>query len=65
MYVPVGLGTLNMGLVNVAMPMVVIGLYLFAIKDVKHILKLKVGWGILIYLAIVAPWYFAVSLKSG
>jgi len=65
MYVPVGLGTLNMGLVNVAMPMIVIGLYLIAMKDVKHILKLKIGWGILIYLAIVAPWYVAVSLKGG
>ena len=30
MYVPAGLGTLNMGLVNVAMPMIVIGLYLIA-----------------------------------
>jgi 4-amino-4-deoxy-L-arabinose transferase-like glycosyltransferase len=55
MYVPVGLGTLNMGLVNVVMPVIVIGLYLIAMKDVKHILKLKIGWGLLIYLAIVAP----------
>jgi len=54
-----------MGLVNVAMPMIVIGLYLIAMKDVKHILKLKIGWGILIYLAIAAPWYVAVSLKGG
>ncbi len=65
MYVPMGLGTLNMGFVNVVMPMIVIGLYLIAMKDVKHILKLKIGWGILIYLAIVAPWYVAVSLKGG
>ncbi len=65
MYVPVGLGTLNMGLVNVAMPLIVIGLYLIAMKDIKHILKLKIGWGTLIYLAIVAPWYVAVSLKGG
>jgi 4-amino-4-deoxy-L-arabinose transferase-like glycosyltransferase len=65
MYVPVGLGTLNMGLVNVVMPMIVIGLYLIAMKDVRHILKLRIGWGILIYLAIVAPWYVTVSLKGG
>ena len=65
MYVPAGLGTLNMGLVNVVMPMIVIGLYLIAMKDVRHILKLRIGWGILIYLAIVAPWYVAVSLKGG
>jgi 4-amino-4-deoxy-L-arabinose transferase-like glycosyltransferase len=65
MYVPAGLGTLNMGLVNVVMPMIVIGLYLIAMKDVRHILKLRIGWGILIYLAIVAPWYVTVSLKGG
>jgi len=65
MYVPVAVGTLNMGLVNVVMPMIVIGLYLIAMKDIKHILRLKIGWGILIYLAIVAPWYVAVSLKGG
>ena len=65
MYVPIGLGTLNMGPVNVVMPLIVIGLYLIAMKDIRHILKLKIGWGILIYLAIVAPWYIAVSLKGG
>jgi len=47
------------------MPMIVIGLYLIAVKDLKHILKLKIGWGILVYLAIAAPWYIAVSLKGG
>ncbi|MGD9115469.1 MAG: glycosyltransferase family 39 protein, partial [Desulfobacterales bacterium] len=65
MYVPTGLGTLNMGLVNVAMPVIVIGLYLIAVRDLKHILQLKIGWGILIYLAIVAPWYVTVSLRGG
>jgi len=65
MYVPMGLGTLNMGPVNVVMPAVVIGVYLFVIKDFKHILQLRIGWGILIYLLIVAPWYVTVSLKEG
>ncbi len=64
MYGPAGLGTLNMGLVNVAMPVIVICLYLITVKDFKHIFRLKIGWGILIYLAIVAPWYVAVSLRG-
>ncbi len=64
MYVPAGLGTLNMGLVNVAMPVIVISLYLIAVKDFKHILRLKIGWGILIYIAIVAPWNITVSLQG-
>ncbi len=65
MYVPAGLGTLNMGLVNVAMPVIVICLYLISVKDFKHIFCLRVGWGILIYLAITAPWYIMVSLRGG
>ena len=64
MYIPAGLGTLNMGLVNVAMPVIVISLYLIAVKDFKHILRLKIGWGILIYLSIVAPWNITVSLQG-
>jgi len=64
MYVPAGLGTLNMGLVNAVMPAIVISLYLIAVKDFKHILRLKIGWGILIYLAIVAPWAILVMLQG-
>jgi 4-amino-4-deoxy-L-arabinose transferase-like glycosyltransferase len=64
MYVAAGLGTLDIGPVNAAMPVIVICLYLIAVKDVKHIFRLKMGWGILIYLAIVAPWYVTVSLRG-
>jgi hypothetical protein len=64
MYVPAGFGTLNMGLVNVVMPAIIISLYLIAVKDFKHILQLKIGWGILIYLSIVAPWTILVMLQG-
>jgi len=60
MYVPIGVGTLNMGLVNVAMPAIVIGVFLIVVKDLRHILKLKLHWGILIFLAVAGPWYAAV-----
>ena len=65
MYVPMGIGTLNMGPVNVVMPAVVIGLYLIFSKDLKHLFKLQLVWGAIIYLLIVAPWYVAVSLADG
>ena len=65
MYVAMGLGTLNMGPANLVMPAIVIGVYLAAIKDLKHVAKLRIGWGILIYLLIAAPWYVAVSLHGG
>jgi len=65
MYVPMGLGTLNMGPVNVVMPAIVIGLYLLAMRDFRHILRLRLIWGTVIYLLIVAPWYVTVSLGEG
>ncbi len=64
MYIPAGIGTLNMGLVNAVMPAIVIGLYLIAVKDIKHILQLKISWGLLIYLVIVAPWNLTVALQG-
>jgi 4-amino-4-deoxy-L-arabinose transferase-like glycosyltransferase len=65
MYIPMGIGTLNMGPVNVVMPAIVIFLYLLAMKDYRHILQLRLVWGAIIYLLIVAPWYITVSLREG
>ena len=64
MYITIGLGMLNMGPVDVIMPALVIGFYLLFMKDLKHLRELKLGWGILIFLTITAPWYLAVSLKG-
>ena len=65
MYAASGLGTLNMGPVNAVMPAIVIGAYLVAVRDLKHLREMRIGWGLLVYLAIVAPWYTAVSLHGG
>jgi 4-amino-4-deoxy-L-arabinose transferase-like glycosyltransferase len=64
MYVPVGLGVLNMGLVNVAMPSFVIGTYLLVVNDLKHVFQLRLIWGILIALAVAAPWYAIVCQQD-
>ena len=65
MYAASGLGTLDMGPVNAVMPAIVIGAYLIAVQDLKHLRQMRIGWGLLVYLAIVAPWYVAVSLRGG
>jgi 4-amino-4-deoxy-L-arabinose transferase-like glycosyltransferase len=65
MYAAVGLGVLTMGPVNLAMPALVVFLYLVIMKDWRHIRHLRLGWGILIFLAITAPWYVVVSLQEG
>jgi len=65
MYGASGLGTLAMGPVNAVMPAVVIGTYLMAVKDLRHLREMRMGWGVLVYLAVVAPWYTVVSLRGG
>jgi len=65
MYAATGLGTLDMGPVNAVMPTIVIGAYLIAVRDLRHLRQMRIGWGILVYLAIVAPWYTAASLQPG
>lgn len=65
MYPSVGLGVLTMGPVNLIMPGMVIFFYLIVMQDFKHLKQLRLGWGILIFLAITCPWYILVSLKEG
>ena len=65
MYAAVGLGVLTMGPVNLAIPALVVFFYLVFSKDLIHIKKMKLGWGILVFLAIALPWYIAVSLQGG
>ena len=64
MYLAVGLGVLTMGPVNLAIPGLVVFAYLTAMRDLKHIAKLHLVWGTLIFLAVTLPWYLWVSLNS-
>jgi len=64
MYIPIGLGVLTMGPVNLVLPALVIGLYLLVQRDLNHLKKLELVWGALIALAIILPYYLIVSLKG-
>jgi len=64
MYIPLGIGTLTTGPVAVIMPALIIGGYLLLIRDFWHIWRMRLGWGVLIYLSIAAPWYATVSMRE-
>jgi 4-amino-4-deoxy-L-arabinose transferase-like glycosyltransferase len=64
MYIPLGIGTLTTGPVAVIMPALIIGGYLLLIRDFGHIWRMRLGWGVLIYLVIAAPWYATVSMRK-
>ena len=66
-YVTLGLGVLTKGPVAVALPGLIILLFLLLKKDLnwKTIRSLNLPVGILLFLLIVLPWYVAVSIKTG
>jgi len=63
-YAALGLAVLSKGPVGLVLPAATIGLYLIVIKDFGFIKQMKIGWGILVFLAVAAPWYILISLKN-
>ena len=63
-YAALGFAVLSKGPVGLALPAMIIGLYLIVEKNMRFVGQMKIGWGILIFLAIASPWYILVSLKN-
>jgi 4-amino-4-deoxy-L-arabinose transferase-like glycosyltransferase len=65
MYVSVGLGVLTKGPVAAALPGLVFAVYLIAQGELRRVREMMVPAGVLIVLAMVAPWYFALYQRDG
>ena len=65
MYASVGLGVLTKGPVAAALPGLVFALYLLAHRELRRAREMMIPLGILIVLAIVVPWYYALYLRDG
>jgi len=63
-YGALGFAVLAKGPVGLALPAITIGLYLIVERNLKFIMKMQIGWGILIFLAFASPWYILISLKN-
>ncbi len=63
-YGALGFAVLSKGPIGLALPAMIIGLYLIFEKNLKFIMKMQIGWGILIFLAVASPWYIFVSFKN-
>ncbi|MBM4050539.1 MAG: glycosyltransferase family 39 protein, partial [Planctomycetes bacterium] len=57
MYVSMGLGVLTKGPLGVALPGVIIFLFLLVRKDLRALGRMGLWWGVLVFLAVVVPWY--------
>ena len=63
-YALCGLATLFKGPVGLALPVMVVGVYLLCSGRPRRVFELLNVWGILIYFVIAAPWYVAVTLRD-
>ncbi len=63
-YAALGLAVLAKGPVGVVLPVMIIGLFLIYKRQLRFLKKMQIGWGIVIFLAIVAPWYILISVRN-
>ncbi len=63
-FVFAGLGFLTKGLIAIVFPMMILGVWIIGWNRWKYIPKLSLPISILIFLAIVLPWFIVVSLNN-
>jgi 4-amino-4-deoxy-L-arabinose transferase-like glycosyltransferase len=63
-YAVMGLAVLAKGPLGLALPAMVIGLFLIFERKLSFIKQMQIGWGILIFLAVASPWYILMCLKN-
>src|SRR5687768_10468682 len=65
MYAAVGLGVLTKGPVAAVIPMLVFAAYLAVHRELRRVREMMIPAGVLIALAVAAPWYVALYLQHG
>jgi len=63
-YASLGFAVLATGPVGVLLPSLIIGLFLLLKKRLGFLSEMDLGWGLVVFLAVAAPWYVLISLKN-
>ncbi len=63
-YAALGFAVLAKGPVGLALPVMIIGLFLLCKKQLRFISEMQIGWGLLIFIAVASPWYILVGLRN-
>ena len=58
------LNVITKGLIGLVFPVGAIGIYLLLTGNLKHLLKLRLFSGALVFLAIAAPWHILAALRN-
>ncbi len=56
--------TLTKGLIGVVIPGATLALYTVITRDVAPWRRLHLGWGLVVYVVLAAPWFVAVSIAN-
>jgi 4-amino-4-deoxy-L-arabinose transferase-like glycosyltransferase len=63
-YAALGFAVLAKGPVGVVLPMMIIGLFLISKGQLRFLKEMQIGWGLLIFLAVAAPWYILMGVRN-
>ena len=63
-YASSGFAVLAKGPLGVLLPVLIAGIFLLLQGKMRFLREMVSGWGILIFLAIAAPWYVLISLNN-
>jgi 4-amino-4-deoxy-L-arabinose transferase-like glycosyltransferase len=64
MYAALGFATLVKGPVGIVIPGIIIAAYLAVRRKWSALAEMELGWGALIFLLIVTPWYAAAEIRN-
>ena len=63
-YAATGFAVLAKGPVGLVLPGAVVGLFLISRGRLSFVKYMSLGWGVPIFIAVVAPWYVLISLEN-
>jgi 4-amino-4-deoxy-L-arabinose transferase-like glycosyltransferase len=63
-YAALGFAVLAKGPVGVVLPMMIIGLFLIYKRQLWFLKEMRIGWGVLIFFSVAAPWYILISVRN-
>ena len=64
MFAAMGLAVITKGFVGILLPVIAILIYEAARGHWREWLRLRWGWGLLVFLAVALPWFIAVSMRN-
>ena len=64
MFAAMGLAVITKGFVGILIPLIAILIYEAARGRWREWLRLRWGWGLLVFFAVALPWFIAVSMRN-